>query len=157
MACMVVVFVTRIVSFLPGLGLLGDIVRPWIQNVEDAMSAVNLVGKSLFLTSFSITASEPKAIVLRSFVGKVLSWANQNKLFLHKHRRGNYEPQSNCIEKNPNRVHMIDVSSEEGHRLGTYALWDAFSDLIDKSKIEFLEALGDHMRDWSVDDAKENV
>merc|ERR1712178_547732 len=49
-------------------------------------------------------------------------------------------------------VELIDVFQDEGHRVGAYALWDAFLDVINDVDLRFVEDLANKMQNMEAKD-----
>lgn len=65
------------ISFLPGNGVTRNPPKPSMAEVEDYMAAAGKNKKPLCLVTFSISATEPRMMILRNFCGKLMSWINQ--------------------------------------------------------------------------------
>lgn len=65
------------ISFLAGNGVTKTPPKPSMAEVEDYMAAAGKRKKPLCLVTFSISASEPRMMVLRNMCGKLMSWLNQ--------------------------------------------------------------------------------
>ena len=192
-----VVFVTVMavstwISFLPGNGIARNSPKPSMTEIEEYMATNDEQAKPLCLVAFSISASEPRMMVLRNMCGKLMSWVNQRKFSLlprnpaesiytddaqalstifgddedgstnYRNRaafvqnnsrkttkddtssQGSPGCQSQCHDHSDN-AEMVDIFQDEGHRVGAYALWDAFVDVIHDSDLRFVEALASKM------------
>ena len=103
--------------------------------------------------AFSISASEPRMMVLRNLVGKLMAWCKEHKIFLkekpwNRRKVDDLHPQKIPLDD----VIFMDVFQDEGNRVGCYALWDAFSDLVNGTDLKFVEVLADEMRDMAAAD-----
>ena len=103
-------------------------------------------------------------------VGKLMAWCHEHKLFLKerpwdKNKEENEGSQSDSSDSSRkvswddsassngssnlsplDKVSFIDLFQDEGNRVGCYALWDAFSDLVDGADLKFIESLADEMK-----------
>lgn len=160
------------VSFLAGCGTVGDDVKPTMSCVEVYMAADEaLEKKPLFLCAFSISASEGPMMILRNFCGKLMSWVYQRKFvmvmqnssmddvfaetadpragFTKKHHKKNHEIEDATLKSH---AEFVDIFQDEGHRVGAYALWDAFVSLVNDSDLRFLECMANKMGPMTADD-----
>ena len=194
------------ISFLPGIGRDSDEPPPSLHNVERHMNSKGR-GKetdAMVCVAFSISASEPRMMILRNskyntfggdarltillhlprarffnsllykssipVVGKLMAWCHEHKLFLKerpwdKNKEENEGSQSDSSDSSRkvswddsassngssnlsplDKVSFIDLFQDEGNRVGCYALWDAFSDLVDGADLKFIESLADEMK-----------
>lgn len=194
-----VVFVTLMaigtwISFLAGTGKVDPVPKPSMSEVEGFMASDSSEKKPLVLVAFSISASEPRMMVLRNFCGKLNSWIHQRKFSLHPRsaadaifrddgtpRKGdsptnnrdafsdteededddmdffsvtsdgensNAQMQKNLTEYSE----FIDIFQDEGHRVGAYALWDAFVNLVHDTDLRFVECMAKKMTKMTAED-----
>eukprot|EP00634_Sargassococcus_sp_CCMP2135_P009750 CAMPEP_0198653902 /NCGR_PEP_ID=MMETSP1467-20131203/7348_1 /TAXON_ID=1462469 /ORGANISM="unid. sp., Strain CCMP2135" /LENGTH=1651 /DNA_ID=CAMNT_0044389879 /DNA_START=6 /DNA_END=4961 /DNA_ORIENTATION=+ len=123
--------------------------------------------KPLCLCAFGISATEPRMMVLRNFCGKLMSWLSQRKFTLgmrsvDKASIFDRDPQRQTVKAKSARelkaatmdsyVECIDIFQDEGHRVGAYALWDSFVDLVHDSDLRFIEAMAAKMSTMKADD-----
>lgn len=159
------------ISFFAGIGSIQDPLKPSMSEVEAYMAAKNggddKQKKPLCLVAFSISASEPRMMVLRNLCGKMMSWIYQRKFTLSA------RPTDECCDHSiENRsvmqriqtqrqieaaqmteyVEFIDIFTDEGHRVGAYALWDAFVDLVHDADLRFVENMANKMTTMTADD-----
>ena len=155
---MTITVVSMWISFLPGVGADDDPPNPSLENLQEYMdSAMIATSKPLVLVAFSISASEPRMMILRNMVGKIMAWCNNRRIFLDKTEPAwpSFDERDKEYQKSPkDKILFIDVFQDEGHRPGAYALWDSFTDLINGSDITFIEKLADDMRDMSAVDRR---
>lgn len=161
------------VSFLAGCGSIEEDVKPTMSCVQAYMAEdESLDKKPLLLCAFSISASEGPMMILRNFCGKMMSWIYQRKFVLILQNsqmddvfsetmdsRGSFRKRKskdhNAESANlVSHVEKIDIFQDEGHRVGAYALWDAFVTLVNDSDLRFLECLSNKMDSMTADDKK---
>ena len=85
---MTVTVVSMWISFLPGIGRDKSKPPPSLANLEEHINNPSPheseCSKSLVCVAFSISASEPRMMVLRNLVGKLMAWCNDQKIFLKR-------------------------------------------------------------------------
>ena len=64
------------ISFLPGIGRDTDAPSPSMHNVEEHMNerGAGAEADPIVCVAFSISASEPRMMILRNMVGKLMAW-----------------------------------------------------------------------------------
>ena len=149
------------ISFLPGIGLDTDPPPPSLEHLELHVKNGNVQDNPLVFVAFSISASEPRMMVLRNLVGKLMAWCNDQKIFLKPRTwQGGEE------HKGIKDIKFIDMFQDEGNRIGCYALWDSFTDLVNDTDLKFIESLAEEMMnmtaeskslDWTKNWDKERV
>ena len=109
----------------------------------------------LVCVAFSISAGEPRMMVLRNMVGKLMAWCKEQKLVFEEHSMmstringggtadggggggsGHSQNPSHALENRLSQAKFVDLFQDEGNRVGFIALWDAFTDLIN-GKLSF--------------------
>ena len=161
------------VSFLAGNGLTFNPPKPSMTEIEDYMAAPSKSKKPLILVTFSISASEPRMMVLRNFCGKLMSWLNQRKFTLMQRNAADAifggdngdvgastlfddeDDEALAADKHleaNNHAELVDIFQDEGHRVGAYALWDAFVDIVHDADLRFIEALATKMTHMTAED-----
>lgn len=156
------------VSFFAGTGSIQEPLKPSMAEVEDYMaedSKEDPNKKPLCLVAFSISASEPRMMVLRNMCGKLMSWVYQRKFTLSArsmaHVNPSEESEADSLKRKSHRlkaatmtehVEFIDIFSDEGHRVGVYALWDAFVELVHDSDLLFIENMANKMNNMTATD-----
>ena len=154
------------ISFLPGIGYDKDPPPPSLENVEEHINNPSpdekhaYDKKPLVFVAFSISATEPRMMVLRNLVGKLMAWCNDQKIFLKP------RPWQVQTDEKDRQLRLIDMFQDEGNRVGCYALWDSFTDLVDNADLKFIEDLADEMTNmtatseslaWTKEWTKEDV
>lgn len=193
-----VLFVTMMaigtwISFLAGTGKVDAVPKPSMSEVEAFMASDSPERKPLCLVAFSISASEPRMMVLRNFCGKLNSWIHQRKFTLQprsaadaifktndevakkddegenddvasSHYGSVDSPVSSAgenadiekIAQGRNNLteygEFIDIFQDEGHRVGAYALWDAFVSLVHDTDLRFVECMAKKMTKMTAED-----
>ena len=117
--------------------------------VETALKGLQKELEPIICVNFSISASEGPMMIIRNLVGKLMSWCKDHQLFLNK-----AQPKGKYLKCRKDLVEFIDLFQDEGHRVAAYALWDAFTDLINGADIVFVEELAVEMRDMSAQDTR---
>ena len=156
------------ISFLPGIGVDSDPPPPSLDNIEEHINNPSPMeiewykAKPLVFAAFSISASEPRMMVVRNLVGKLMAWCNDQKIFL---KPRSWQDAWTLIQKD-RQIRLIDMLQDEKNRVGCYALWDSFTDLVNNADLKFIENLAEQMTNMSADDealawtknwSKENV
>jgi hypothetical protein len=149
------------ISFLPGIGRDTDAPSPSLHNVEEHMNTKGTGGDAdpIVCVAFSISASEPRMMILRNLVGKLMAWCHEHKIFL-KERPWDKRPEAGGVNrfnirdnsKPLDKVQFVDLFQDEGNRVGCYALWDSFAELIDGADLKFIEGLANEMRNMTAAD-----
>ncbi|KAJ1449656.1 hypothetical protein M885DRAFT_86950 [Pelagophyceae sp. CCMP2097] len=183
------------ISFLPGTGISEEVAIPSIGEVEEHMEAHGEEQKPLCLCAFSISAQEPRMMVLRNICGKLIAWVNhrkftfmssvnsrdivnsrkaENSTLFDDDEDGGGSGSSMTTSTWPNRppisnadkrggsadesqylndlVEIVDIFQDEGHRVGAYALWDAFVDTVNNGDLQFVVLLAEKMSEMSASD-----
>ncbi len=146
------------ISFLPGIGRDNDAPSPSLYNVEQHMNTKGRGDESdpLVCVAFSISASEPRMMILRNMVGKLMAWCHEHKLFLKDrpwmNKDDSKSDRAGSLLRPIDKVSFVDLFQDEGNRVGCFALWDAFSDLVDGTDLKFLEELADEMKNMTASD-----
>jgi hypothetical protein len=104
--------------------------------------------------AFSISASEPRMMVLRNLVGKLMAWCNDQKIFL---KRRPWDERGGSNASLTGKVALIDMFQDEGNRVGCYALWDSFTDLVNTSDLKFIEGLAEQMENMNAESDSLNL
>lgn len=145
------------ISFLPGVGKSKNSPKPSMMEIEEYVATNDKEAKPLCLVCFAISASEPRMMVLRNMAGKLMSWVNQRKFSLmprnppHSIYKSevtrlstmfgdetspNYRNRQSFVERTASSTdytdiaELLDIFQDEGHRVGAYALWDAYVDVV---------------------------
>mmetsp|Transcript_8246 Transcript_8246/g.25506 ORF Transcript_8246/g.25506 Transcript_8246/m.25506 type:complete len:1584 (-) Transcript_8246:1211-5962(-) len=164
------------ITFFAGTGSIQEPLKPSMFEVEAYMATDGQndpTKKPLCLVAFSISASEPRMMVLRNMAGKLMSWIYQRKFTLSA-RAGaeaktdaadaqTAEDPRSTTQRQPTQkeimaatmteyVEFIDMFADEGHRVGAYALWDAFVDLIHEADLCFVENMANKMTTMTAED-----
>mmetsp|Transcript_8245 Transcript_8245/g.25499 ORF Transcript_8245/g.25499 Transcript_8245/m.25499 type:complete len:1624 (-) Transcript_8245:637-5508(-) len=168
------------ISFLPGVGKSKNSPKPSMTEIEEFFAANDSDAAPLCLVCFAISASEPRMMVLRNMCGKLMSWVNQRKFSLmprappqsiytsevtnlstmfgddespNYRNRQSFVTTKTGVEYN-DIAELLDIFQDEGHRVGAYALWDAFVDVVHDSDLKFIELMAKKMTHMSADEDK---
>ena len=209
---------SAMISFLPGVGNDYDPPCPSMSEVEEHMLHAFIQSKDderlgpdpLCLVAFSISAGEPRMMVLRNLCGKMMAWVKERKFVFDmpaslgrdtlsqrnsgdsaavkdaqaaaaaargerpalEHAASSADDDFDTRRTSLNsegrptqytataefdnvvdeKVEMVDIFQDEGHRVGCYAVWDAFVDVINEADLLFVENLANKMREMTADD-----
>ena len=88
--------------------------KPDNQNASTEEELLCIHQQPIVCVNFSISASEPPMIIIRNFVGKLMSWCKDHQVFLNK--TGERE-QPTCRK---DLVEFVDLFQDEGHRVAAH-------------------------------------